>query len=185
MLEPPLISCVRCGSLVAAGGSSHWLRADATKGYGVCSVCQKAIRMFDAGTVVEPGIEPLVDAINAIPGAQVIYSCEGHITTLFGASAMPRPFVIFKADQEVARAINCHVFQSWADPNVRAYWDMEARFRREDGNLQWSLHCTVQRGMLGFLPFPRWVTRRQINDEIAAFAARIRVVAKTNSGNSF
>lgn len=180
---PPLISCVRCGHLAAAGEARQWLRADEIKGYGVCPACMKAVHRFDVGAVVEPGIEPMVDAINAIPGAQAIYSCEGHIT-LSGAGRTPHPFVIFLASQEVARSINREVFQSWANPQARIYWDMEARFHYEVDHLQWHLHGTALCGRWRALT-GRHRVRREIDDEIAAFAARIRGLAEGNSEAPF
>lgn len=41
---------------------------------------------------IEPGIQPVVDALNAIPGVQTLWSCHGH------PMLVPRnPFVSFQA----------------------------------------------------------------------------------------
>lgn len=45
---------------------------------------------------VEPGIQPLCDALNAVEGIVTLYSCEGH------PRRPARPYVSFRAEVEVA-----------------------------------------------------------------------------------
>lgn len=99
---------------------------------------------------IEPGVQPLCDALNALPDTYTLWSCEGHPET---AST---PFVTFIAPQETAfklsKIIEC-------SPFLKFNWTMSAWFR-EDGALQYTVRPDdsrlIRKGIVGWWPRMQW-----------------------------
>lgn len=89
--------------------------------------------MTSTSTKIEPGIRPLVDALNAIPGVETIGSCEGHIrwTGVF----TKRPYVYFRAPNRLAEHIATFLHQDMAGrrPHLEQPWQIQGLFHPELG----------------------------------------------------
>jgi len=109
---------------------------------------------------IEPGIRPVCDALNAIPGVQTIYSCEGH-PNRHGPST---PFVIFLAPQGVAFRLWQIVQDGILSGKLFYSWWLRADFR-EDGTMQYKIESNDGRlslpertkwlGNLRYVPWKR------------------------------
>jgi hypothetical protein len=82
---------------------------------------------------IEPGIAPLCDAINHIPGVHTLWSCEGH------PRDGTRPYVVFEAPHDFSFALHQQLSGANAfRKTLRFNWRIMANFQ-ESGRLQWIL----------------------------------------------
>jgi len=120
---------------------------------------------------IEPGIQPVCDALNAIPGVQTIYSCEGH-PNRHGPST---PFVIFLAPQDIAFRLWQIVHYGGLRGELRYSWWLRADFL-EDGAMQYKIESNDGRltlpartKWLGNLRYVPW-TRNDMDAEMLRMA---------------
>ncbi len=109
--------------------------------------------------LVEPGIKPVCDALYKL-GCTPLASCEGHpeprtwLSFLIPFYTRARPYVLFSAEINVARAI---------EKNLRvkhALWNITGTFHPASQELLWSIesiHIDYLRGD---------VTRERINKDL-------------------
>ena len=99
-------------------------------------------------TNIEPGIRPLVDALNAIPGVKTIGSCEGHVR--WPGWLYKVPYVYFQAPSDVAEHIANFLRQDMATrrPHMRQAWIIQGLFHPERGL---CFHLMLARGWGLFL----------------------------------
>lgn len=117
---------------------------------------------------IEPGIRPVCDALNTIPGIITLWSCEGHSWTR-------PPFVTFKASIDVAFKIHKLLGYGHGDGRLKYCWWVRANFL-EDGTLQftllpndWRFTEDYRRGLSGrILSF---IFRKFINQELYQLAS--------------
>lgn len=114
-----------------------------------------------ANPVIEPGIRPVCDALNARDGIRTLWSCEGHYGT------PSKPFVIFEAEQAVAFDLDRLLTRAYEDGRLRFWWNITANFR-EDGSLQYHIRPNDSRLNQNWRYFP--VVRRQVDHELRQLA---------------
>jgi hypothetical protein len=103
---------------------------------------------MEKATNIEPGIRPLVDALNAIPGVKTIGSCEGHVR--WPGWLYKVPYVYFQAPNDVAEHIANFLRQDMATrrPHMRQAWIIQGLFHPERGL---CFHLMLARGWGLFL----------------------------------
>lgn len=117
---------------------------------------------------IEPGILPVCDALNSIPGVNTIYSCEGH------AAYLKRPYVMFTAPQELALRIHRSLGLGVGhDLSLKYCWWLRAHFQ-DDGSITYCLEPNDYRitGRYRFT-FPAW-WRNSMNRELLRLAQVIK-----------
>lgn len=76
--------------------------------------------------LIEKGILPVCNALNAIPGVRTVYSCEGH----------PRrpspPYVSFKSGNEFALKVHKLLESCSTDGRLQFAWMLKASFDNAD-----------------------------------------------------
>jgi len=120
-----------------------------------------------ACSAIEPGIVPLVKALN-VPGlCQTISSCEGHGRPggfLLPGSMKDRPFVFFRADTSFARGIARSIYaELGADTLLNYVWRIKGQFYPESAELVWMLELEDYR-------IPEQWNRARINDDLIELA---------------
>lgn len=93
---------------------------------------------------IEPGVRPLCDALNALPGVHTLWSCQGH------PEDGSRPYATFIAPAETAFAISRAIGPDNQDLGLHFYWNLTATFR-DDGTLQYTIEPNDYR-----VTQPRW-----------------------------
>lgn len=101
--------------------------------------------------LIEAGVLPLCDVLNAVEGITTHFSCEGH-----PRSAMP-PYVVFSASSLLAQRIEAAIREAHRRRILQYIWRVTGYFN-EAG--RW-LYCIepndtrlIQKTWLGI--FPRW-----------------------------
>jgi hypothetical protein len=114
---------------------------------------------------IEPGILPVCDALNAIPGVCTKYSCEGHTVIL------KRPYVMFTAPEGIALKLHRSLgIGRGIDKTLKYNWCITAHFQ-DDGSTSYCLQPNDYR-LLGksWWPFPKW-WRRSMDSELIGLAS--------------
>lgn len=124
-------------------------------------------------TPIEPGIKPLCDALNGLPGVHTLWSCEGHPSD--GAD----PYVVFVANQAIAFKVDSAIAAGREKTGLHFVWWTTANFR-EDGSLQYTIRAEDYRvkktPFWHFWPLPRWNQRAMVKDlaRLAELVAQLK-----------
>jgi len=89
---------------------------------------------FPAG-VIESGISPLVEALNATRWVRTTSSCAGHQDR----EILTRPLVAFVTCERIAKAVHW-VLRQRADGRLCYHWRLSGRFVMPGGALQLAWH---------------------------------------------
>lgn len=81
---------------------------------------------------IEPGIRPVCDALNAIPGVVTLWSCEGH------PYRTTPPYVTFTAPQKTAFRIQQQLDHGIRNGQLQYCWWVVATFQ-DDGSLKFTI----------------------------------------------
>lgn len=112
---------------------------------------------------IEPGVQPLCDALNALPDTYTLWSCEGHPERAFA------PYVTFVAPQETAFKLSRVIEGS---PFLKFNWELSAWFR-EDGSLQYTVRPNdrrlIRKGVDWCWPRKQW-SHAEMCAELLQFA---------------
>ncbi len=111
--------------------------------------------------VIEPGILPVCNALNARDGFRTLWSCEGH----YGSPSMP--FVIFQASQDTAFELDKLLTTAFEDGRLCFWWNLTANFR-DDGSLQYRISPNDSRMRQNWRYLP--LVRKQIDRELVKLA---------------
>ena len=117
---------------------------------------------------IEPGILPVCDVLNMLPGVNTKYSCEGHTVFLM------RPYVMFTDPQDVALQIHRALGKGRGkDRSLKYCWWIVMHFQ-DDGSISYCLEpndrrVTARHEWL----FPLW-WRRSMNSELIRLARLIQ-----------
>jgi len=116
---------------------------------------------------IEPAVQPLCDALNAIPSVSTLYSCHGH------PNRSAHPFVTFCAPPDVAFKIHRLLGPGHGDGSLQYCWWMRARFQ-DDGTMQYHIEPHDYRVSGGTSVFQglRW-SRKTMDQDLARLAAMI------------
>jgi hypothetical protein len=118
-----------------------------------------------ATNFIEPGIRPLCDALNAIPGVSTVYSCEGHWQRGY------QPFVMFDAPNDIAlrihRLLGCGDGGDDGHGTLGICWWLQARFNNE-GTLRYILEPNDRKLNNG-----SWWAWFKLNNELKLLASLI------------
>ena len=115
---------------------------------------------------IEPGILPVCEVLNAIPGIQTLWSCEGH------PERQSPPYVTFIGSQETAFQIDQLLSPRWGNGTLKYCWQVVANFR-DDGSLQYTIEPNDQRLVRRHcLPIRRW-SKASMNQELLRLAELI------------
>lgn len=101
---------------------------------------------------IEPGIKPVCDALNALPGVFTLWSCEGH------PEHASRPFVTFIADEATAFKVHCAIGPDNDEFGLHFCWWLLASFR-DDGTMQYTIEPNDNRVSKG--TWQRWWSSRR------------------------
>lgn len=114
---------------------------------------------------IEPGVKPLCDALNALPGVHTLWSCEGH------PRHASRPYVTFIAPADTAFAVHQAIGKDHEAVGLHFSWNMVATFR-DDGTMQYTIEPNDYRVSQG--SWRRWwSSRRWDHRTMAADLARM------------
>lgn len=123
----------------------------------------------NSSNYIEPGIRPVCDVLNAIPGVRTVYSCEGHI------NGVSQPYVMFEAPVDVALKIhNMLGIGGHADGTLIFYWWIYHRFHENEGKVRYILEPLDFRIPLSPWSIKSWLLRLKIKDELKQLAKLIR-----------
>jgi len=89
---------------------------------------------------IEPGVKPLCDALNSLPGVHTLWSCEGH------PEDGSRPYATFIGPAEAAFAISHTIGTDSQAAGLHFSWNLTATFR-DDGTLQYTIEPNDYRVM--------------------------------------
>lgn len=119
--------------------------------------------------LVEPGIRPVCEALNAIPGVATIYSCHGHRGS--------NPFVLFYAPLETAHRLFVGLERAWMTEQIADQWLMTADLYAYP-DLRFMITPNRRDDRLWF----PWISRRRCKRELWSLAAVIRDISLTAEG---
>jgi hypothetical protein len=122
--------------------------------------------------IIEPGIRPVCDALNSIPGVVTAYSCEGH--WIDGR----HPFVIFDAPGDVALRIHRLIGHGYGDGRLKVCWWLQGRFQ-DDGSMRYIIEPNDYRiSRCGGSWWPsRWLLWVSMGGELKRLAAILNLAA--------
>jgi hypothetical protein len=101
---------------------------------------------------IEPGIRPLCDALNALPGVHTLWSCEGH------PEDASRPYATFIADAATAFKVHGAIGPDSGKRGLTFCWYLVASFR-DDGTMQYTIEPNDYRVSKG--TWQRWWSSRR------------------------
>lgn len=116
---------------------------------------------------IEPGIEPLVKALNETGIASTVASCEGH------CRIMSRPYVYFSAPNEYAAII-----EKLCRENSSLYtsWEVNGCF-----NVQYEMMfiissplCASKMESISWAYWLYWIKRKHLNNDINKIALLVK-----------
>lgn len=126
-------------------------------------------------SAIESGVQPVVDALNAVPGVKALWSCQGH------AFWRPRnPFVTFLASTEQAFLFHQALEYEYATRTLHYCWTMLGGFR-DDGAMQYSILPNDFRLMEGQRHWIAPIWRLSVDRELRVLASVI-LKAASNEG---
>lgn len=125
--------------------------------------------------IIEPGIKPLCDALNALPGTKTVWSCEGHPSKFGGIYV---PYVVFKTDEDTARKIDKEIANR--HHGLQFLWMLSGYF---DPHGQW--HYKIESNDIailrhGFIKKTGWIARwnaREMYEEVRLMAKIVSEVS--------
>lgn len=119
---------------------------------------------------IEPGILPVCAALNAIPGVETLWSCEGH------PYRPSSPYVTFVTSQETAFRIHRLLVCGRDDGRLTYCWWLVANFR-DDGSFQYTIKPNDYRlaATSHCLLFPAW-RRNTMNQELERLASLLATI---------
>ncbi len=130
---------------------------------------------------VDPGILPLVSALNATGLVRTCASCEGHWNS---THHIEQPYVLFEADMQFAKEWNAWI----AEARTTFLWEIWGRFA-SDGSFQFRLSSSVWNLPLWDL-YPweraawwRWY-RRGLDDDIERLCAAAILASRAQRANT-
>ena len=119
---------------------------------------------------IEPGIRPVCDALNAIPGVKTEWSCEGHTG---GTKGPTGPFVIFTAPVSTAFEVHRLLEQWIGDDSLQFVWQLTANFQ-DNGTTQYIIKNNDYRVPGGrYSLFRKW-NRRSMDAELIHMAQLLK-----------
>lgn len=120
---------------------------------------------------IEPGVKPLCEALNALPGVHTVWSCEGH------PEDGSRPYATFIGPGETAFAIHRAVGPDSNAAGLHFCWKLIANFR-DDGTLQYTIEPNDYRVLgetwAGWLFLRRRWDKRVMANDLSRLAALVR-----------
>lgn len=123
---------------------------------------------------IEPGIRPVCDVLNSIPGVVTAYSCEGHWV------GNRSPFVMFDAPNVVAFRIHCLLEHGHGDGRLTLCWWLQARFL-DDGSMRYIIETNDYRIASDSWRPSRWSLWRSMNSELRCLADLLAQVKNVGS----
>jgi hypothetical protein len=119
---------------------------------------------------IEPGVQPLCDALNALPGVSTLWSCEGH------PDRPSRPYVIFSAPESIAFSLH-QKLERGADVDALEFsWWLKAHFDAA-GAMQYTIEPNDYRIPGDPWPFRRKWNRKGMDQELKRLANLVAQVA--------
>lgn len=110
---------------------------------------------------IEPGVKPLCDALNALPGVFTLWSCQGHPVWA------SEPYVTFIADDTTAFKVHQSIGPDHDQLGLHFNWWLFASFR-DDGTMQYTIEPNDYRVSKGrwqrWWSLFHWNHRRMLND---------------------
>lgn len=117
---------------------------------------------------IEPGIQPVCDALNSIQCVHTLWSCEGH------PERPSRPYVTFIGPQETAFKIHQLLGPENGDKGLKYCWWLVAGFR-DDGSMQYTIEPNDYRILEPHrLPFIRRWRKTDMELELLRLAQLLR-----------
>lgn len=120
---------------------------------------------------IEPGILPLVVALNSSGRCKTIASCHGH-GSAWGVSWIHVPYILFRSSLTFAQALQHQLDPAYCgrSRDTCYHWSLAAHFHPDDCNLAWTLRA-------GPVSLPEIIARRKINSDITALVAMVERAA--------
>lgn len=112
---------------------------------------------------IEPGVRPLCDALNTLPGVQTLWSCEGH------PERPTRPYVTFLSSRETAFALHLALVSGAASAGLEFNWWLTAHFD-DTGRMRFTIEPNDYRIPGKPWPFPRRWNRQGIDRDLQRLA---------------
>jgi hypothetical protein len=103
-----------------------------------------------ASDAIEPGIAPLVNALNRVTGVVTMASCQAHQVRrplLGGHAVIGRPYVLFSSDLQFPRMLDAWLAQGLG-PNARTLhytWRLMGYFHPDAPVLAWTIEVVDNR----------------------------------------
>ena len=121
-------------------------------------------------TVIEPGIKPLCDLMNASGLIQTVASCEGHAENVRFS-----PYIYFKTSVECAQALMRHIRDiCWYKNMMNLDWEITGHFNHEY-ELMFELRCpALQEASKKFSIYWRWALwRKSVDHDLSVLVAQL------------
>lgn len=139
-----------------------------------------------AADMIEPGIAPIVHALNGVDGVETLASCEAHVLRPPPAAIVEGlPYVMFRAPVGFVQALDAWVsLGSTRHPDATHYhWELTAHFRppgppgeadnhpaRPTSELVWTIRTSDAR-------IPDEFDRKLVDSDVGQIAAAVRRIA--------
>lgn len=155
---------------------------DALRRYGPCVPFQEA----QTADMIEPGIAPLVHALNQVEGVETLASCEAHVIRPAPDALLDGlPYVMFRAPQGFVQSLDAWV-RLGATRHAGAthyHWELTAHFRPAGppgeavndvrdpfSELVWTIQTADVR-------IPSEFSRSHVDADVRLIAASVRRIA--------
>lgn len=126
---------------------------------------------MSAAPIIEPGIRPVCDVLNAVTDMRTVYSCEGHPR----AFVPKKPFVMFKATAELAFGIHRMLAHGHGDGSLNFCWRLLAQFD-DDASMTYTLTTgDVRVSDTRWRPFQEW-TAKAMNRDLLQLSSLLRAL---------